>query len=100
MSGRGCGQCGERAHPGDRFCGHCGALLPSPDESAGAEARPALTVAEVNRRLGRVYLARGKRREAVRAWRRAVLLEPEDQDLARLLRELEGELASEEGGAP
>ena len=92
MDKRCCAQCGEEAEGGDTFCGHCGSYLTLADGRLGeGEPRRLLTAAEVNRRLGRVYLARGKRGEAVRAWRRALRLEPEDEQLAGLLRELEME---------
>ena len=95
MSTARCDQCGKETYPGDRFCGHCGGLLPAGERQEGDEARTTLTAAEVNRRLGRVYLARGKRRDAVRVWRKALLLKPEDRELAWLLSELERDLAAE-----
>ena len=58
------------------------------------EGRKPLSPAEVQRRLGRIYLARGKRPEAARAWREALRLEPGDRELAGRLADLERELAA------
>jgi len=62
--------------------------------------RKPLSAAEVQRRLGRVYLARGRRPEAASAWREALRLEPGDRELARRLAELEQELAAPEVTLP
>ena len=50
---------------------------------------------EVNRRLGRVYIERGKPEDAARAWRKALALEPGDKVLAYELAELERDLAAD-----
>jgi len=66
-------------------------------ESRTPEPRSAasrtLTLAEIQRRLGRIYLRRGKKEEAARAFREALRVEPNDALLQRRVEELERELA-------
>jgi hypothetical protein len=73
------------------------APAPGPRREATMERTPEptrWTVAEVQRRLGRVCLRRGNKREAARAWSKAVRAEPRDADLKRRLAELKRELAA------
>lgn len=53
-----------------------------------------ITLAEVLRRLGRVHELQGRPRQAARAWRRALALDPDDANLAARLRAIESELAA------
>ena len=97
---RSCARCRREAEPIDLFCGYCGERLDSPALPSEVErTHTSLSAAEVNRRLGLVYLARGKRDEALRAFRKAVALNPRDRSLADELRELESGSPGTPGGA-
>jgi tetratricopeptide (TPR) repeat protein len=92
---RTCARCQHEAEPVDLFCGHCGERLASPALPAELDrTHTNLSAAEVNRRLGLIYLARGKRDDAIGAFRKALALNPGDRGLSRELRALETGLAN------
>jgi Flp pilus assembly protein TadD len=87
---RNCVRCGESAESEDRFCGQCGERLAEASTPAAARrTQTTLDAAEVNRRLGRVYLQQGRTRDAVRTWRKALELDPGDRELELRIDELE-----------
>ncbi len=89
-----CPFCNESAEARDRFCGKCGAeLLDRPAGKSHPEPVPAMSVAEVCRRLGSVYYRRGNRREALEAWAKSLELEPEHPDTRLRVETVKGEFS-------
>lgn len=91
-----CTACGSDLEPEARYCDQCGQRLGAGRLPGGARTEKCLRLVDVHYNLGLVYFKKERYREAVSAWRRALELEPGNEDIRAQITGAEQRLAETE----